>query len=398
MFAHSGMTGGTRLKKYRVLLSIPLIATILAILPETGFASDTIDSVVDVQKYNRSIHIMAMLLVGFGFLMVFVKRYGRSALTATLLLTSVAVPLYLCINSFGVLGHVEHGIDGLILAEFAAASLLICAGAVLGRMKMYQYIILGLLFIPCYMFNEWIMLGGGLGLVDGTRFADTGGSIVIHAFGALFGLGLIMTLTTKKEYDTPVEADATSDRFSMLGSMVLWVFWPSFCGALVPAADVPKTVINVIIALCGATVATYLTSVALRRKILIADIANASLAGGVAIGSTCDFATPGSAMVIGLLAGVLSVFGFAKILPWLQDTIKKVDTCGVMYLHGLPGLFGGIAAVFVVSSVSTGVQMTGIGITIAVAVITGLITGLVVSFFGRREVAYEDSEEFLDTE
>ena len=48
-----------------------------------------------MQKYNRAIHIMAMLLVGFGFLMVFVKKYGRSAITATYLLVSVAIPLYL---------------------------------------------------------------------------------------------------------------------------------------------------------------------------------------------------------------------------------------------------------------------------------------------------------------
>jgi len=50
-------------------------------------------SLADVAKYSRSIHIMAMLLVGFGFLMVFVKKYGRSAVTATYLLVSVAIPV-----------------------------------------------------------------------------------------------------------------------------------------------------------------------------------------------------------------------------------------------------------------------------------------------------------------
>jgi ammonium transporter Rh len=263
---------------------------------------------------------------------------------------------------------------------------------------MFQYILLGLLFIPCYMFNEWIILSGGLGLVAHGGFADTGGSIVIHAFGALFGFGLIMTMTTKTEYDTPIEADETSDRFSMLGSMVLWLFWPSFCAALVPVADIPQTIVNVVLALCGATLATYLASVALRRKISIADIANASLAGGVAIGSTCDFATPISSLVIGVLAGVLSVVGFAVIMPRLQEKIKKVDTCGVMYLHGLPGLMGGLAAVFVVDGVNSSVQITGIAITVGVALITGYVSGLILSLFGRRAEAYVDSEEFADVE
>lgn len=384
------------MRKFRWVLVMPLLLATLATFSNVCLAANSLDSVVDVQKYNRAIHIMAMLLVGFGFLMVFVKRYGRSALTATFLLVSVAIPLYICINSLGLFGDVQTNIERLILAEFAAAGLLICAGAVLGRLKMLQYIILGVLFVPCYMLNEWILLSGGLGLLSKGGFADTGGSILIHAFGALFGFGLIMTMTTKKEFDTPIESDAVSDRFSMLGSMVLWLFWPSFCAALVPAAKVPQTVVNVVIALCGATLATYVTSCALRRKISIADIANASLAGGVAIGSTCDYATPFSSMVIGLLAGALSVLGFAVILPWLQEKIKKVDTCGVMYLHGLPGLMGGIAAMFVVGGLNSRIQLTGITIAVAIALVSGYVSGLILSLFGRRAEAYVDAEEFLD--
>jgi ammonium transporter Rh len=392
------MTGVHTVKIFRLIAAATVIVTIMLGMASTALANDAMESVIEVQKYNRSIHIMAMLLVGFGFLMVFVKKYGRSALTATFLLVAISIPIYFCISAQGLLGEGETGIDKLILAEFAAASLLICAGAVLGRLKMFQYIVLGLLFIPCYMVNEWIILSGGLGLLSQGGFADTGGSIVIHAFGAIFGFGVIMTMTTKTEYATPVEADENSDRFSMLGSMVLWLFWPSFCAALVPVADIPQTITNVVLALCGATLATYVASVLLRRKISIADIANASLAGGVAIGSTCDFATPISSLIIGGLAGVLSVVGFAVILPWLQARIKKVDTCGVMYLHGLPGLMGGLAAVFVVEGVNVSVQLSGIAITVGFALVTGYLSGLVLSFFGRRMVAYDDAEEFLDTE
>ncbi len=384
------------MKKNRWMLILLLVLAASLIFLRVSSAEDFLGPVTDVQKCDRAIHIMAMLLVGFGFLMVFVKKYGRSALTATFLLVSVAVPLYICLNSLGLFGNVQTGIDGLILAEFAGAGLLICAGAVLGRLKMIQYIILGLLFVPCYMLNEWIILSGGFGLLPNGGFADTGGSIIIHAFGAIFGFGLIMNLTTKKEFDTPIETDVVSDRFSMLGSMVLWFFWPSFCAALVPTAKVPQTVINVVIALCGATLATYITSCVLRRKISISDIANASLAGGVAIGSTCDYANPVSSMVIGLLAGALSVFGFAVILPWLQNKIKKVDTCGVMCLHGLPGLMGGIAAMFVVSGLDCRKQWTGIVIAVVLAFVSGYISGLILSLFGRRAEAYADAEEFLD--
>ncbi|HQL70957.1 MAG TPA: hypothetical protein PLA77_09005, partial [Bacteroidales bacterium] len=67
------------------------------------------------QQYDRAIHIMVMLLVGFGFLMVFVRKYGRSALTATFLLVSISLPTYMLIKSTGVFGEGGDEIKALIL-------------------------------------------------------------------------------------------------------------------------------------------------------------------------------------------------------------------------------------------------------------------------------------------
>ena len=139
-------------------------------------------TIFDTLKYERSIHILAMLLVGFGFLMVFVRKHGYSSLTATFLVVSIAIPMYMIIKSFGGEGFSKSiiSIDTLLCAEFAAASLLIAIGAPLGRLKMDQYIIMGLLFVPAYILNEWILLESSMF----KGFLDTGGSIVIHAFGA----------------------------------------------------------------------------------------------------------------------------------------------------------------------------------------------------------------------
>jgi ammonium transporter Rh len=352
------------------------------------------EALIEVQKYERAIHIMAMLLVGFGFLMVFVKQYGRSAITATYLLVSVALPLYFMKESLAGAGGSEGIVDRMILAEFAAASLLICAGAVLGRLKMSQYLILGVLFVPAYALNEWVVLNGGLGLIAAKGVADTGGSIVIHAFGAIFGLGVAASMTTPAELEAPIACDETSDRYSLLGSMVLWVFWPSFCAALVAPAAVPATAVNVILALCGSTLATYFATVTLRGKISAADIANAALAGGVAIGSCCDKALPPAAFAIGLAAGVASTAGFALLQSRITRATGKVDTCGVLYLHGLPGLLGGVAAFFVVDGIDAGAQAAGLVATVVAASAFGLLTGKVLALFGRRTVPYADSEEF----
>lgn len=379
-----------------VALSVFIFGAGLSVFAQE-FTKTGISSILEIQQYDRAIHIMAMLLIGFGFLMVFIKKYGRSALTATFLLVSISLPLYFFIHSSGLFTERGSEIKELILAEFAAASLLIAAGAVLGRLKMFQYIILGFLFVPFYMFNEWVIIENGLGLIK-QGVADTGGSIVIHAYGALFGLGVAMSMTTKKELEEPIEADATSDRYSILGSMVLWVFWPSFCAALVPVEAIPHTVVNVFLALCGSTLITYIVSISIRGKINIADIANAALAGGVAIGSTCDFATHGEAIIIGILAGAISTFGFAIIQGKQKKLMKIVDTCGVTNLHGLPGLLGGFAAIVVVKGLNVSDQLSGILITIVSALIFGFLTGKIISVFGHRKEPYIDSEEFEEAE
>lgn len=351
-----------------------------------------------VQQYNFSIGILAMLLVGFGFLMVFVKNYGFSALTGTYLLVAAALPVYMGLRSTGILSAEAmqaNSIEAFLFAEFAAASALIAMGAVLGRLKVYQYGILGLLLVPFYMINEWLVLDGGLGITKG--FVDAGGSIVIHAFGAYFGMGLTLMLSSAKHRAMPIESDATSDRFSMLGSMILWIFWPSFCSAIVPEAQFAQTVINVVLALCGATLATYIVGVLIRKRVAIADIANASLAGGVAIGATCNIVGPTGAFAIGLLAGTICVVGYTIIQPRLQSAFKTVDTCGVHNLHGMPGLLGGLVGIVVVPSAAKA-QIVGIIFTVVFALIAGVISGAIIRATGKKDLAYEDSDEFLSEE
>lgn len=379
-------------------LAISFIGLSMVSLAQEMTSSQLTTAILNDQHYNKAIHIMVMLLIGFGFLMVFVRKYGRSALTATFLLVSTSLPMYMLIHTSGFMGEGISEIDRLILAEFGAASLLIAAGAVLGRLKMPQYILLGLLFVPAYMLNEWIVLHGGLNLIPIGAVVDTGGSIVIHAFGAIFGLGVALTMTTKQEFEKTIETDSTSDRYSMLGSMMLWVFWPSFCAALVPPEQVPHTVVNVILALCASTLATYIVSVGLRKKISIADIANAALAGGVAIGSTCADASHSMAAIIGILAGALSTFGFAIIQSRQQKFMKLIDTCGVTNLHGLPGLMGGLAALPIIHGIDMQGHLLGILITVFIAILTGFITGKILPILGRKIESYDDEEEFLDAD
>lgn len=135
-----------------------------------------VQAILDALTYIRAIQVMAMLLIGFGFL-------------------SLAIPLDVTKDALGLPADGAYSlIDRLVLSEFAAASLLIAAGAVLGRLTMAQYLLLGvLLFLPFYALDEWILSLGGLGWLPAGKFVDMGGSILIHAFGALFGVAAALS-------------------------------------------------------------------------------------------------------------------------------------------------------------------------------------------------------------
>jgi ammonium transporter Rh len=343
--------------------------------------------------YEKSIHILVMLLMGFGFLMVFIRKYGYTSITATYLAVALSLPLYMLVRPYlwGSVANISiANISMLLFAEFAAASLLIAIGGPLGRINTSQYLLIGLLFTPLYAINEWFLFSGAV--IPIGAFLDTAGSVMIHAFGAYFALGMTIMLTTKKESEMSVETSRRSNEFALLGSAALWIFWPSFCSALVAVDKIPLVAINTVLALCGATLATYVFTILIRGKIEVGDIANASLAGGVAIGATVANVTPGWSMLIGLIAGTISVVGYAIIQPRLQKATGGVDTCGVHNLHGMPGVFGGIVALGLVASPLW--QLTGIIMSVIFAITTGIVVGFIASRLGRKDTPYDDKDEF----
>ena len=143
----------------------------------------------------------------------------------------------------------------------------------------------------------------------------------------------------------------------MIGTVFLWMYWPSFNGAL--AGDNGnarhRCIINTTLSISSSAFWAFVVSRLLRPdgKFNMVDVQNATLAGGVAMGCSSNMLTsPWGAMFIGSWAGILSTVGFNKIQPYIAAKLDIHDTCGVHNLHGMPSVWGAFCSV-VVTAVRT---------------------------------------------
>lgn len=83
-----------------------------------------------------------------------------------------------------------------------------------------------------------------------------GGSITVHAFGAYFGLAVSLVLRPSSDQNDTGKLEGpsyTSDIFAMVGTLFLWVFWPSFNSALLDGAEQERAILNTYLALAACT-------------------------------------------------------------------------------------------------------------------------------------------------
>ena len=175
---------------------------------------------------------------------------------------------------------------------------------------------------------------------------DIGGSMIIHTFGAYYGVAASYFFQRERASQSKnCVSNYNSEMIAMVGSIFLWMFWPSFNGALATGSEQQRTMINTVLGICGSCAGAVCVSRFMFKKLEMELILNATLAGGVGVGSAANyFAEPWIALLVGFGAGILSSVGFHKIGPFLSEKIGLQDTCGVHSLHGMPGLYGAIVS------------------------------------------------------
>jgi len=172
----------------------------------------------------------------------------------------------------------------------------------------------------------------------------------IHTFGAYFGLATTFIASHKDASNHKNNRTSyLTDIFSVLGTIFLWLFWPSFNAAMAPIpSQQQRIVVNTVLSLTASCFVAFCWSKMIYEgRFGMVEVQNSTLAGGVAIGASADLLLyPWGAMLIGFVAGTISTFGFKYCTPYLERKIGLHDTAGIHNLHGMPGVIGGLASVF----------------------------------------------------
>lgn len=252
------------------------------------------------------------------------------------------------VDSVAGLGDYSNAADFLFQVAFAATAATIVSGAVAGRMKFtgylcYSAILTGLVY-PISGYWKW-----GSGALADWGFADFAGSVVVHAVGGFAGLAGAMVLGPRiGRYSKDGKSQPMLGHnmpLAALGVFILWVGWYGFnpgsqltySGAANAEVTTYIAITTTLSAAVGAFVAMILSWVLFKKPDLSMAL-NGALAGLVGITANCDQVELLSAAIIGAVSGALVVGGIL-----LLDKLKIDDPVGAFPVHGICGVWGGIA-------------------------------------------------------
>ena len=272
--------------------------------------------------------VNVMIFIGFGYLMTYIKAQGQTAISFNWIISIWCIQWGILSQAFfqqmfaaeaGSFTKIGVSLDSLIWGLFGAATAMITYGALLGKATLHQ--LLWLTF--------WEMIFWGLNVaicLQWIQGVDMGGSVIIHVYGCFFGLAASYFFQPNRAITQGYNhvASHTSEIIALVGSVFLWMFWPSFNGALASDGSQQQRVFcNTNLAIAAGCIGAAFTSRCFYGKLEMTIIMNATLAGGVAIGTCSDLITaPAGAMWVGFIAGILSAIGFEKISPFLAEKIN----------------------------------------------------------------------------
>lgn len=372
---------------------------------------ETVNSAVEtlMQSANTLFILMGAIMVfamhaGFAFLEVGTVRHKNQVNALVKIMTDfgVSAVVYFFIGYY-VAYDVTFFSDAATLAAgngydlvkffflmtFAAAIPAIISGGVAERARFYPMLIAAAICVALvYPFFEGVIWNGNYGFQGwleesfGAGFHDFAGSVVVHAVGGWIGLAAVLVLGSRNgryRNDRVIAFPPSNIPFLALGAWILCIGWFGFNVMSAQTLDGISglVAVNSLMAMVGGILTATLLG-----KNDPGFIHNGPLAGLVAICAGSDVLHPIGALVVGGIAGALFVWMFTLA----QNKWKIDDVLGVWPLHGLCGVWGGLAAGIFgtealggLGGVSFMSQLIGTAAGVAIAFVGGFIVYSVVN-------------------
>ena len=302
---------------------------------------------------------------------------------------------------------VSQNVFAIFQLTFAIITPALIVGAIAERMKFSAV----LLFVTLWMFAVYFPLahmvwGGGLmaGAAGAIKAIDFAGGTVVHMSSGWSALVLCIVLGPRLGFGkTPMPPHSMV--LCMVGTGMLWVGWYGFNAGSAGAADGIASHAFTTTTLCAA-VASFtwgILELLTKKHASVLGFCSGVVAGLVVITPACAFVSVNSAVIMGVLAGVVP-FIFCVKLKSVFGYDDALDTFGVHAVGGtlgaiLTGVFASADVNPIVKDVADGLLMSqfkAIGVTLALSVVaTAVIAFLVKSTIGLRP-SVESEQEGLD--
>jgi Amt family ammonium transporter len=233
---------------------------------------------------------------------------------------------------------------------FCAVSLAIVWGAMAERTRLWVYFAFGIVFTLIYsVVSHWIWHPDGWLFARGMQ--DFAGSTVVHFQGALAGLAGALLLGPRiGKFSADGKANAIPGHnmaYTTLGVIILWFGWFGFNPGSTLSVDLggvgffAYVALNTNLAAAAGVLGAVITSWVVIKKPDLSMMLNGAIAALVAITAACAFVSPWAAIVIGLVAGAIVVFGVLMV-----EKVGIDDPIGALAAHGMAGVWGTISLGF----------------------------------------------------
>ncbi len=362
-----------------------------------------------MSRSKNMLNTMAMSIVAYCVASMIWIMWGYSLAFGPDLSGIIGSSANFFMNGIGVKsisGSIPTYIFVMFQMTFAAITVALASGSVVGRMRFSSWILFVLLWLT-FVYSpvaHWVWGGGWLSKLGVLDFA---GGTVVHINAGVAGLILALFLGKRKGYGKTAMMPS-SIALTATGAVLLWFGWFGFNAGSELAADGLSAsaflVTNTAAAIAGLT--WMFVEQVISGKPTLLGLSSGAIAGLVAITPAAGFVNPVGALIIGIGAGIVGYLGATAI----KNRLGYDDSLDAFGVHGLCGIWGalatglfadpkigGAAGLFYGNPKQLLIQLIAVIAVIAFNAIMTIIIIKIVSLLGSIRVSIADETEGLDS-